>query len=121
MSEGRDIALVARSAALFEDAVCHHSPFRPTQQIFSIFACVSRTSPTRLPKYSPKAELVFSRQARVHSESPMNQIRSIEIPASVRLVTEERASLVASTAALSSDRGVVILLFGVTRGFAQRS
>ena len=39
--------------------------------------------------------------------------------ASVRLPTEERANLEASTAPFNSERGVEILFDGVTRGLAQ--
>ena len=49
----------------------------------------------------------------------MNQIRSIGILATVRLVTEERASLEARKAPFSLDHGVEILLDGVTHGFAR--
>jgi hypothetical protein len=49
----------------------------------------------------------------------MNQIRFIGILAFVRLVTEESASPEARTAPFISERGVEILLDGVTRGFAQ--
>ena len=67
ISKGIESIRVACSAALYNEEVCHHSPFLPTGHVLSILACVSTISPTRLPKYSPNAQFVFSKQARRHS------------------------------------------------------
>ena len=96
-SKGKESLHVAWSAAFFGDEVSQHSPFFPTKHILLILACLSRISPRLLPKYSLNAQFVLSKKARIHSESPMNQIRFMGILAFARLVTEERASLGART------------------------
>ena len=111
--------LVAWSAALCNPGMCHHSPFVPTWQNSCMRDWLSRISPTRLPKYSPSAPLVFSKQARVHSESPIIHTLlgfTLDLEQDFR---KNSNNLDNRTAPFSSDLGVEIRFRGVTLAFEQ--